>query len=88
MKKYESVYQQIKENILKGYLKQGDRLDSIRQSCKKYNLSKTTIEAAYNKLVEDGYIISKEKLAIWFVLRTIKLHYIKVYKNIKLFKSQ
>ncbi len=62
MKKYESVYEQIKENILKGYLKQGDRLDSIRQSCKKYNLSKTTIEAAYNKLVEDGYIISKEKI--------------------------
>ncbi len=62
MKKYEIVYEQIKDKILKGYLKQGERIDSIRQSCKKYNLSKTTIESAYNKLVEDGYIQSKEKI--------------------------
>ena len=62
MKKYESLYDSIKSSILNGYLKKGDKLDSIRRACKKYNVSKTTVETAYEKLLMDGYVESVEKV--------------------------
>ena len=62
MKKYEVIYNTYRESILSGILKYGDRVDSIRECVKKMNVSKTTVEAAYNKLVLDGFISSKEKV--------------------------
>ena len=62
MKKYEVIYNTYKESILSGILKYGDRVDSIRECVKKMNVSKTTVELAYNKLVLDGFISSKEKV--------------------------
>ncbi len=62
MKKYESLYVEIKDNILNGFLKKGDRLDSIRLACKKYNVSKTTILTAYEKLMSEGFVESIEKV--------------------------
>ena len=62
MKKYESLYQDIKKDILNGYLKKGDRLDSIRLACKKLNVSKTTVLTAYEKLMSEGFIESLEKV--------------------------
>ena len=62
MKKYEVIYNAYRESILSGILKYGDRVDSIRECVKKMNVSKTTVEAAYNKLVLDGFISSKEKV--------------------------
>lgn len=62
MKKYEVIYNTYRELILSGILKYGDRVDSIRECVKKMNVSKTTVEAAYNKLVLDGFISSKEKV--------------------------
>ena len=62
MKKYEVIYNTYRESILSGILKYGDRVDSIRECVKKMNVSKTTVEAAYNKLALDGFISSKEKV--------------------------
>ena len=62
MKKYEVIYNTYRESILSGILKYGDRVDSIRECVKKMNVSKTTVETAYNKLVLDGFISSKEKV--------------------------
>ena len=62
MKKYEVIYNTYRESILSGILKYGDRVDSIRECVKKMNVSKTTVENAYNKLVLDGFISSKEKV--------------------------
>lgn len=62
MKKYEVIYNTYRESILSGILKYGDRVDSIRECVKKMDVSKTTVEAAYNKLVLDGFISSKEKV--------------------------
>lgn len=62
MKKYEVIYNTYRESILSGILKYGDRVDSIRECVKKMNVSKTTVEAAYNKLVLDGFISSREKV--------------------------
>ena len=56
MKKYQVIYDMYKESILSGILKYGDRVDSIRECVKKMNVSKTTVEIAYNKLVLDGFI--------------------------------
>ena len=62
MKKYQVIYDLYKESILSGILKYGDRVDSIRECVKKMNVSKTTVENAYNKLVLDGFISSQEKV--------------------------
>ena len=62
MKKYEVIYNTYRESILSGILKYGDRVDSIRECVKKMNVSKTTVELAYNKLMLDGFISSKEKV--------------------------
>ena len=62
MKKYQVIYDLYKESILSGILKYGDRVDSIRECVKKMNVSKTTVENAYNKLVLDGFISSREKV--------------------------
>ena len=62
MKKYQVIYEMYKESILSGILKYGDRVDSIRECVKKMNVSKTTVENAYNKLVLDGFISSQEKV--------------------------
>ena len=62
MKKYQVIYNTYRESILSGILKYGDRVDSIRECVKKMNVSKTTVELAYNKLVLDGFISSKEKV--------------------------
>ena len=59
MKKYQVIYDLYKESILSGILKYGDRVDSIRECVKKMNVSKTTVENAYNKLVLDGFMSRK-----------------------------
>ena len=58
MKKYEFVYEKLKQDILAGYLKRGEVLPSIRQSTELFGVSKTTIEHAYDRLILDGYIKS------------------------------
>lgn len=62
MKKYETLYQKYKNDILNGYLVKGDRLPSIRQACTLYKVSQTTAEHAYNKLQDDGFIVSAPKV--------------------------
>lgn len=56
---YIQVYDAIKEDILAGYMKYGDQLPSIRVCAKMLSLSRTSIEAAYQRLLLEGYIISK-----------------------------
>ncbi|WP_418777005.1 GntR family transcriptional regulator [Holdemanella biformis] len=77
MKKYEVIYNTYRESILSGILKYGDRVDSIRECVKKMNVSKTTVELAYNKLVLDGFISSKEKVGYVVSMNTerVLLHH-------------
>ncbi len=56
--KYRCLYLDIKLAIEKGSLKKGDKIPSIRKLCEELNLSKTTVEMAYNQLCSDGYIHS------------------------------
>lgn len=61
MKKYELVYNQIVAAINRGEYGYHERIPSIRETAQTFNLSKTTVENAYNQLLVEGYIISREK---------------------------
>ena len=56
---YIQLYEQIKDEI-KTKLKAGTKLTSIRKLSNEYNLSKTTVQTAYNQLYAEGYIESKK----------------------------
>lgn len=56
---YIQLYEQIKDEI-KTKLKAGTKLASIRKLSNDYNLSKTTVQTAYNQLYAEGYIESRK----------------------------
>lgn len=76
MKKYEELYEQIKNMILNNQLKSGDKIPSVRKTAQMYSISVTTVQNAYFELCADGYIIAKEKSG-YFVSDISK----KTYKN-------
>lgn len=55
---YIQLYEQIKEGIIHGSILPETKFPSIRQLAKELDLSKTTIEAAYQQLTAEGYITS------------------------------
>lgn len=59
---YEALYRAIREDILSGTLQPGQRLPSKRTLAQNLEVGKTTVEAAYAQLLDEGYILSKEKV--------------------------
>ena len=59
---YESLYRCIREDILAGRLRAGDRLPSKRALAANLEVSKITVEGAYDQLLAEGYIRSREKV--------------------------
>ena len=55
---YDQIKEQIKELILKGKLKEGDALPSMRLLAKELRISIITTKRAYEELERDGYIES------------------------------
>ena len=55
---YEQITSQIKEMILKGELKPGDSMPSMRKLAKDLHVSVITTQRAYDDLVKDGFIIT------------------------------
>lgn len=55
---YKQLYKKIQQDILSGYLIKGDQLPSIRKCEQQLKLSKTSIERAYQQLLDEGYIQS------------------------------
>ena len=53
---YEQITSQIKEMIMKGELKPGDALPSMRKLAKDLHVSLITTQRAYDDLGEDGFI--------------------------------
>ena len=58
---YEHLYKCIKNDIIKGVLKVGDKLPSKRNFAKNLNISTITVENAYAQLMSEGYIYSIPK---------------------------
>ena len=58
---YEHLYKSIKNDILKGVLKTGEKLPSKRSFAKNLGVSTITVENAYGQLIVEGYIYSIPK---------------------------
>ena len=59
---YEALYRCIRQDILSGKLCSGEKLPSKRALAVHLEISKITVEAAYNQLLAEGYIRSEEKV--------------------------
>ena len=70
---YEALYRCIRDDILSGKLAPGEKLPSKRTLCANLKVSKITVEGAYNQLLAEGYIGSREKVGYFVeaVERTI-----------------
>lgn len=58
---YEYLYKCIKDDILQGRIKAGDKLPSKRSFAKHLGVSTATVENAYSQLLFEGYVNSVEK---------------------------
>ncbi len=57
--KYIQLYNQIKEEITQGTLKEGDILSGSRSLASTLGISRNTVDNAYGQLVAEGYIASR-----------------------------
>lgn len=62
---YMQIYKHIKDEILCGNIPSGSKLPSIRNLCKDLKVSKNTIEAAYEQLIAEGYVKSKNRSGLY-----------------------
>ena len=65
---YEALYRCIRSDILSGNLQEGEKLPSKRALAQNLEVSKITVETAYNQLLTEGYIRAREKVG-YFVER-------------------
>lgn len=68
---YESLYRSIRADILSGALAPEEKLPSKRALAGNLEVGKTTVEAAYAQLLDEGYIYSKEKVG-YFVAGVLR----------------
>ena len=59
---YEALYRCIRADILSGVLQPGTKLPSKRALSAHLEISKITVETAYDQLLQEGYIRSREKV--------------------------
>ena len=59
---YEALYRCIRQDILSGKLEAGEKLPSKRALAVHLEISKITVETAYNQLLAEGYIRAQEKV--------------------------
>ncbi|MDE6505557.1 MAG: PLP-dependent aminotransferase family protein [Clostridia bacterium] len=59
--KYYSLYSQIRGKILSGKIKAGEKLPSKRALAEELGVSVTTVQLAYEQLLAEGYICSRER---------------------------
>ena len=58
---YEQIYAAIRDDILSGTLRTGEKLPSKRSLAQHLEVSVITVENAYGQLLAEGYIRSEEK---------------------------
>ena len=58
---YEQLYRALKEDILSGSIRGGEKLPSKRALAEHLNISRITVENAYSQLLAEGYITSRPK---------------------------
>ncbi len=58
---YEQLYRALKEDILSGAIAGGEKLPSKRTLAEHLNISRITVEKAYDQLLAEGYILSRPR---------------------------
>ncbi len=58
---YRQLYEYLLKEIHNGNLKENEKLPSRRMLCNRLNVNKNTVEAAYQKLTAEGYIMSEPR---------------------------
>ena len=53
---YEQIYDHIKGEIQDGHIKSGEKLPSTRALCRHLEVSRSTVELAYEQLLSEGYV--------------------------------
>ena len=66
---YMRIYEKIRDDIVKGAYKYGDRLPSKRTICEDFGASVITAEHAYAILCEEGYIEARQRCGYFVVYR-------------------
>ncbi len=59
---YEQIKNAIREEILKGSLKSGEKLPSVRNLARELSISILTVKKAYDELESEGFIESRQGL--------------------------
>lgn len=67
---YQQLYNSISSAIENGNLPQGTKLPSIRKLSEDLNLSRTTVESAYQQLCVEGFIISRPQSGYFVHINT------------------
>ena len=62
---YEQIYQHIKREIQEGRITSGEKLPSSRSLCKYLEVSRSTVELAYEPLISEGYVEAVPFLLWW-----------------------
>ena len=70
---YENLYECLKQDILEGRLESGSRLPSKREMAQSHGISVRTVMNAYDQLLAEGYIISREKRG-YYVAKVYEKH--------------
>ena len=69
---YEALYRCIRQDILSGKLAAGTKLPSKRALAENLEISKITVENAYNQLLSEGFIRSREKVG--YFVEAVEAH--------------
>ena len=87
---YMQIYKYFKNEIINGTYKANTKLPSKRNLAKEYNISLNTVDNAYSKLLEEGFIYSKERQGFFvsdvgelYVLDSKPIHITKEEENIE-----
>ena len=62
---YEQIYQYVKEDIQSGRLACGVKLPSSRSLARYLEISRSTVELAYEQLLSEGYIETKPRKGVF-----------------------
>lgn len=68
-KAYLKLYETLREEILKGSLRTGDRLPSRRQLAQEYGLSGMTVEHSLELLCQEGYAEARPRSGVYVLYR-------------------
>lgn len=80
---YKDIYKRIRKSIENGSLKPGDKVTSIRNLSSELTVAKRTVEAAYDMLIGEGFLVTKGPRGT-IVNPDLVIHQNRTEKNIQL----